>query len=91
MCLAHGVLHFAGLIQRKAIPAKDKSWHTSMLQVKFVKSGSVAIVRIKVEKPICAELFENVPQLGRFTLRDEGRTIAIGKITKLPKSLKEAE
>ena len=38
---------------------------------------------------ICAELFKNVPQLGRFTLRDEGRTIAIGKIIKMPKSLKE--
>ena len=58
-------------------------------QVKFVKSGGVVIVRIQVEKPICAELFENVPQLGRFTLRDEGRTIAIGKVIKLPKSLKE--
>jgi hypothetical protein len=27
--------------------------------------------------------FEDHPQLGRFTLRDEGKTIAIGKITKL--------
>eukprot|EP00891_Asterochloris_glomerata_P001970 jgi/Astpho2/1970/Aster-00479 len=57
--------------------------------VKFVKGNTVAIVRIQVEKPICVEKFENVPQLGRFTLRDEGRTIAIGKIVKLPKSLKE--
>jgi peptide chain release factor subunit 3 len=31
------------------------------------------------------------PQLGRFTLRDEGKTIAIGKIIKLPKSLKDEE
>ena len=49
----------------------------------------MVIVRIEVEKQICAELFDVVPQLGRFTLRDEGRTIAIGKIIKLPKSLKE--
>ncbi|KAJ7781262.1 eukaryotic polypeptide chain release factor 3 [Mycena metata] len=27
--------------------------------------------------------FADYPQLGRFTLRDEGRTIAIGKVTKL--------
>ena len=27
--------------------------------------------------------FEDHPQLGRFTLRDEGKTIAIGKVTKL--------
>lgn len=55
------------------------------LQTKFVKSNSVAIVQLAVEKPICVELFSDVPQLGRFTLRDEGRTIAIGKIIKLPK------
>ncbi len=58
------------------------------MQVKFAKSAAIVIVRIEVEKPICVELFDNVPQLGRFTLRDEGRTIAIGKIVKLPKSLK---
>lgn len=46
------------------------------------------MARIQVEKLICVEKFENVPQLGRFTLRDEGRTIAIGKIERLPKSAK---
>lgn len=54
-----------------------------------MKSGTLVNVRIAVEKQICIELFEKVPQLGRFTLRDEGRTIAIGKITRVPKSLKE--
>lgn len=28
------------------------------------------------------EKFETLPQLGRFTLRDEGRTIAVGRILK---------
>lgn len=54
------------------------------LTAKYVKSGAVVICTLAVEKPICVELFKDVPQLGRFTLRDEGRTIAIGKITKLP-------
>ena len=40
-----------------------------MPQVKFVKSGSVVIARVTVEKPICVEQFDVVPQLGRFTLR----------------------
>jgi peptide chain release factor subunit 3 len=57
-------------------------------KVKFVKGGSVVIARVAVEKPVCVELFDAVPQLGRFTLRDEGRTIAIGKIVRLPKSAK---
>jgi peptide chain release factor subunit 3 len=54
-------------------------------KTKFVKSGSICIARIAVEKPICVESFDTNPQLGRFTLRDEGRTIAIGKVTKIPK------
>ena len=55
------------------------------VKAKFVKSGAVCIARVAVEKPICVELFDQVPQLGRFTLRDEGRTIAIGKIIRVPK------
>ena len=41
------------------------------VKAKFVKSGAVCIARVAVEKPICVELFDQVPQLGRFTLRDE--------------------
>jgi peptide chain release factor subunit 3 len=29
------------------------------------------------------EPFKRFPQLGRFTLRDEGRTIAVGKVLKI--------
>lgn len=43
-----------------------------------MKSGALANVRIGVEKLICVEKFSKVPQLGRFTLRNEGCTIAIG-------------
>ncbi|GIL92612.1 hypothetical protein Vretimale_14026 [Volvox reticuliferus] len=54
-------------------------------KVKYIKSGGICICRITVDKPICIESFSDVPSLGRFTLRDEGRTIAIGKVVKLPK------
>ena len=54
-------------------------------KAKYVKSGAICIARISVDKPICLEAFDVVPQLGRFTLRDEGRTIAIGKVTRVPK------
>lgn len=53
---------------------------------KFVKSQGACICRIQVDKPICIEAFSELPAMGRFTLRDEGKTIAIGKVTKLPKS-----
>jgi peptide chain release factor subunit 3 len=51
----------------------------------FVKAGSIVMCRIAVEQPILIEKFSDYPQLGRFTLRDEGKTIAIGKVTELPK------
>ena len=52
-------------------------------QAAFLKSGSLATVRIKTAGIICCEKFADVPQLGRFTLRDEGKTVAIGKVLKL--------
>eukprot|EP00898_Chlorokybus_atmophyticus_P003799 jgi/Chlat1/441/Chrsp103S01013 len=49
----------------------------------FVKGGALVVCRIVVPEAICVELFSDFPQLGRFTLRDEGKTIAIGKIVGL--------
>lgn len=49
----------------------------------FARKGMKIIALIEAAQPICVETFEDTPQLGRFTLRDEGKTIAIGKITKL--------
>ena len=48
-------------------------------KITFVKSGTLVQCRIAVQLPICIEPFSENPQLGRFTLRDEGKTIAIGK------------
>ena len=48
-----------------------------------LKTKDLAIVELAVEQTISVELFKNYPQLGRFTLRDEGKTIAIGKVMKL--------
>ncbi|KAJ1677996.1 translation termination factor GTPase eRF3 [Spiromyces aspiralis] len=49
----------------------------------FLRKGDRCIARLETTKPICIEKFKEFPQLGRFTLRDEGKTIAIGKVTKL--------
>lgn len=49
----------------------------------FVKTGAIVVVRIQVNDVICVECFEDFPQLGRFTLRDEGKTVAIGKVMTL--------
>jgi peptide chain release factor subunit 3 len=50
------------------------------------KKGDSIIARMQViggAGAVCVEKFEDYPQMGRFTLRDQGQTIAIGKITKL--------
>ncbi|KAI8829799.1 P-loop containing nucleoside triphosphate hydrolase protein [Chytriomyces cf. hyalinus JEL632] len=60
-----------------------KSGKKSVNPPKFVKQGDACIARIKCDQSICLEVFDEYPQLGRFTLRDEGKTIAIGKVTKL--------
>ncbi|KAF9058167.1 eukaryotic polypeptide chain release factor 3 [Panaeolus papilionaceus] len=49
----------------------------------FAKKGQKIVALIETAQPVCVEKFTDYPQLGRFTLRDEGRTVAIGKITKL--------
>ena len=52
----------------------------------FAAKNQNIIARLQVTSgggKICVERFEDYPQLGRFTLRDQGQTIAVGKITKL--------
>ncbi|KAI1848945.1 hypothetical protein JX265_001277 [Neoarthrinium moseri] len=58
----------------------------SKLPPTHAKRGDSIIARLKViggAGSICVERFEDYPQMGRFTLRDQGQTIAIGKIIKL--------
>lgn len=48
-----------------------------------MKQDQVCIARLRTAGTICLETFKDFPQMGRFTLRDEGKTIAIGKVLKL--------
>ncbi|EHN03094.1 Sup35p [Saccharomyces cerevisiae x Saccharomyces kudriavzevii VIN7] len=49
----------------------------------FAKKGMKVIAVLETEAPVCVEAYQDYPQLGRFTLRDQGTTIAIGKIVKI--------
>ncbi|OAA70532.1 eukaryotic peptide chain release factor GTP-binding subunit [Cordyceps fumosorosea ARSEF 2679] len=58
----------------------------SKLPPTHAKKGDSIIARMQViggAGAVCVERFEDYAQMGRFTLRDQGQTIAIGKITKL--------
>ncbi len=44
----------------------------------FLKTGDAAIVKIKPTRPMVIEKVKEIPQLGRFAVRDMGSTIAAG-------------
>ncbi|VUT23737.1 MAG: Elongation factor 1-alpha [Candidatus Methanolliviera sp. GoM_asphalt] len=44
----------------------------------FLKSGDAAIVKIRPTRPLVIERAKDIPQLGRFAVRDMGMTIAAG-------------
>ncbi|KAI9552992.1 hypothetical protein GHT06_020879 [Daphnia sinensis] len=60
-----------------------KTNEKSKIRPRFVKQDQIAIMRLEAAGVICMEPFKDFPQMGRFTLRDEGRTIAIGKVLKV--------
>ncbi|XP_065357819.1 eukaryotic peptide chain release factor GTP-binding subunit ERF3A isoform X3 [Calliphora vicina] len=60
-----------------------KTGDKSKSRPRFVKQDQVAIMRIECSGMICLEQFKLFPQMGRFTLRDENKTIAIGKVLKV--------
>lgn len=49
-----------------------KSGDKSQMRPRFVKQDQIAIMRFETSGVICMEAFKDHPQLGRFTLRDEG-------------------
>jgi len=55
----------------------------SNMRPRFVKQDQVVIMRLECSGVVCLEEFKLFPQMGRFTLRDEGKTIAIGKVLKI--------
>lgn len=46
----------------------------------FIKQGEFAVVRLKPIKPLVAEKYADFPQLGRFAMRDMGKTVGIGQV-----------
>lgn len=50
-----------------------------------VKASEVAMVRMRPRQHVCVEAFSAFPSLGRFTIRDHGRTIGFGSIMEVTK------
>ncbi|XP_054612134.1 eukaryotic peptide chain release factor GTP-binding subunit ERF3A isoform X2 [Dunckerocampus dactyliophorus] len=84
----NAVLHLHTCIEEVQISAlicmvDKKTGEKSKTRPRFVKQDQVCIARFRAAGVICMETFKDFPQMGRFTLRDEGKTIAIGKVLKL--------
>jgi peptide chain release factor subunit 3 len=47
---------------------------------RYCKSGAKWIVTIQTRVPVCLEKHEFIERMGTFVLRDEGETIALGKV-----------
>jgi elongation factor 1-alpha len=55
-----------------------KTGQTAEKNPATLKTGDVAIVKIKPTKPLCIEKYADFPQLGRFAVRDMGETVGAG-------------
>lgn len=49
----------------------------------FLKTGDGALVRFRPLRPIVIEAYSDIPQLGRFAIRDMGTTIAAGVVREI--------
>ena len=49
----------------------------------YLKTGDAAIVKFEPLQPVALEVFSEIPQLGRFAIRDMGATIAAGIVKQI--------
>ncbi|AIF68973.1 elongation factor 1-alpha [Palaeococcus pacificus DY20341] len=52
----------------------------------FIKTGDSAIVLLRPTKPLVIEPVKEIPQMGRFAIRDMGQTVAAGMVISVQKA-----
>ena len=62
-----------------------KTGQTVQKNPDFIKTGDVAVVKVKPLRPLVVEKFSEFPQLGRFAIRDMGQTVAAGVVLEVTK------
>jgi len=67
----------------------DKKTGEKSKSPRFIKQDQIAIVRIELLGGlVCLETYKDFPQMGRFTLRDEGDYIITGLILEIHLAIK---
>jgi len=56
----------------------------------FLKTGDSALVKMRPVRPVVLESFSDLPQLGRFAIRDMGATVAVGVIQQITEKTDKA-
>ncbi|MEM0094533.1 MAG: translation elongation factor EF-1 subunit alpha [Candidatus Micrarchaeaceae archaeon] len=62
-----------------------KTGQTLQKNPEFIKTGDVAIIKVKPSKAVVVEKYSDFPQLGRFAIRDMGQTVAAGVVLDITK------
>ncbi len=50
---------------------------------KFLKTGDAGVIRVEPTRPMVIEKVKEIPQMGRFAIRDMGTTVAAGMVVDL--------
>ena len=78
------VLHLQAIIEEVTLKAiiclVNKKTGEKEPRPRYIKQDQHAIVRFQSEDIICMETFKDHAQLGRFTLRDEGKFLPFFKL-----------
>lgn len=56
------------------------------LKPDFIKTGDVAVIKVKPTKKVVVEKYSDFPGLGRFAIRDMGQTVAAGVVLDVKKA-----
>ena len=87
------MLHYHTFIEECTITPKSEINRKTKeeTKVKFVRSQARLKAFVKTKNILCGEKYETFNNLGRFSMRYEGSTIAIGKILKVKPYKKNAD
>ena len=77
----HTIVEDCTVVKVKGVKGEDGAFKPS----KYVKSNSVAHLIISTRIHICGEKYSEMPDMGRFTLRFDNKTIGFGKVLKYKK------
>jgi elongation factor 1-alpha len=57
----------------------------------FLKTGDGALVRLEPLHPVAIEAYSDIPQLGRFAVRDMGTTVAAGVVKEITQKVEPGQ